>query len=305
MLVIVIPSFIDTESDIITVSMNESSSKDKIEKSIQQSENRVSVAMYKEDSTPLLDKEQIQIDSNSFANFTLSIGHEVDSERTYGIIILQDYIQSNFYYEDQLINQILKFDAKPYTVNNLSLSVKIKPETIELVVLIIKHPDELVKEMDLDKLFYYEQVYTKRYIVEGADLSNLSVEYIDPQYIHKTVNDQTPIFFSEDNSEKKLLSMIGANEKAYLHMGSPFEDQEMNYAVIALENWQQVKVNDKKVFHVKVPTNLSYVYEITTSKVKEETNLQYIAFPYPYEVWNDRYAFKVEQSIRTVIDPDF
>ena len=91
---------------------------------------------------------------------------------------------------------------------------------------------------------------------------------------------------------------------AYLQMNSPFEDNEMTYAVIAFENWKQSNLNGKEILHINTPVNETYVYELKTSDVQEDTNLQFIAFPYPYEFWDDRYAFKVEQSIRTVVEPN-
>jgi hypothetical protein len=266
-------------------------------------ENRVSIATFKEDKIPLLDDEALKLDNNSVANLILSIGHEVDADRTYGIIILQDYIQSSFYYEHNLINDILKLEVEPNSVNDLSLSIKVHPDTVEIVVLIVRDPDDFVKELDFEKIFYYEQLYSKRYIVEGAELSNLDLKYDEPQYIYNNTGDLTPIFFSDNRKKKNLISSIKENKMAYLQMNSPFEDNEMTYAVIAFENWKQSNLNGKEILHINTPVNETYVYELKTSDVQEDTNLQFIAFPYPYEFWDDRYAFKVEQSIRTVVEP--
>ncbi|MEK4536649.1 hypothetical protein NST21_15200 [Peribacillus sp. FSL K6-1552] len=265
--------------------------------------NALAVAAFKDTGEPILDNELLHKNEESIASLELFLGHIMNEETTYGIIVMQDYIQSEFSCNGVKTKDLCRIKAKSNTEITIPLSLKVNPNTRELIILIVKEPDSMVKEMDIEQLFYYEQAYAKRYIIEGSDIKDITFKYKDPDYIYDSEGDQNSIFFSRKQIDRQLISHIDSNQKTYLHMGSTFVDKGVKYKVVAFENWNQAKINNETTLDVKTQPKRTYVYEVTTSTVNMDTNLQLFAFPDPFETIKNDNLYKVHQTTRTVIEP--
>ncbi|MCM3548421.1 Uncharacterised protein [Niallia circulans] len=264
--------------------------------------NAIGISAYKEEDVPLLDHDYLEVKDGK-SGFHLVIHNEVEEERNYGVIVFQDYQQTGFRHQGKEIPIMYEFTAAPQSDNVLPIELDIIDDATEVIALIVKDPQVLTEEMDFDKLFFYEQVFAKRYIIEDSSI-NKKLAFSEPSFIYDSVDDQTTILFSPNAEEEFITSSMKSNDDAYLFIGSPFVDEGITYAVIALKDWQQINLTEENgVLYTKVNANEKHVYPVKVPEVKEAENLQFISFPYPYEVWDDRYAFKVEQTVRAVIVP--
>ncbi|RAS76201.1 hypothetical protein [Priestia endophytica] len=287
--------------DYIFTSNDQPSSKESKFKMGDMEQNALGLAGFKANGEPLYDAQPIKLDENQTANFELALAHMLDTDETYGIILMQDYIQSEFTCGDKVTADICKQSIPPSTEVSIPLSIKINPDTRELIVLIVKEPDSIVKDMDLNQLFYYEQAYAKRYIIDGS-VEKDDVVYIDPDSTYKSPGDTNAITFSGDKTERQLVSSMFSGEKGYLHMGTSIGNQEMDYAVVAFNDWKQTKINDDTIMHINTKPDVTYVYDVSLPLIKKEANLQFFAFPTPYTSDSSDSVFKVYQSTRTVVE---
>lgn len=265
-------------------------------------QNALGLAGFQTNGEPLYDSQPIKLDENQIANFELVLAHMINANETYGIILMQDYIQSNFRCGEKMIEDICKQSISPSTEVSIPLSINIKPDTRELIVLIVREPDSLVKDMDLDKIFYYEQAYAKRYIIDGSKEKS-NINYIEPNSTYESPGDSNAITFSRGKKERQLISNMFSGEKGYLHIGTDIENEEKNYAVVAFNDWEQMKINDDTIMHINTEPDITYTYDVTLPLIKREANLQYFAFPTPYTSQSANSVFKVHQSTRTVVEP--
>lgn len=289
--------------DYIFTSNDQPSSKETEFRMEDMEQNALGLAGFKTNGEPLYDEQPIKLDENQTANFELVLAHMLDSKETYGIILMQDYIQSNFTCGDKVIEDICKQIINPSTEVSIPLSIEIHPDTRELIVLIVKEPDTIVKDMDMDQLFYYEQAYAKRYIIDGSEEKDDYV-FIEPNSTYNSPGDTNVITFSGDKKERQLVSNMFSREKGYLHMGTSMENEEKAYAVVAFNDWKQTKINDDTIMHINTKPDITYVYVVGLPIIKKEANLQFFAFPTPYTSESSDSVFKVYQSIRTVVEPN-
>ncbi|MEC0204863.1 hypothetical protein P4H39_19845 [Paenibacillus lautus] len=264
--------------------------------------NYVTIASYDANGVPLLDTSNIEVGDNSKASLIITLENGIDHTRDYKLLVLQNYIQSDFYVENQKSkNKSYLFHVKSREEVDLPISVDINKDTEEIIFLIIKEPDDIITEFDIKKMYYYEEVYAKRFLVDDGN-NHPQIKFKEPDFEYRSEVDNTPIFLSDLQHERKVLPSTKENSIAYLHMGSPHKDEETRYAVIALQNWNQARINQDLVLYINAPQNKTVGYEVGIPYIeKKQENLQFIAFPYPYENWSEKYYRKVEYSFRTAI----
>jgi hypothetical protein len=282
--------------------LEELSSKQEIEQNIDDSVNYVSIASY-QNGKPLLDYSTMEVDDNSKSSFVIKLENGVDHSRDYKVMVLQNFLQTDFEVDNQ------KSEAKTYSFNvasrsevSLPISFNVKNDTKEISVIIVKEPDDIVDELDIDKLAYYEEVFVKRYVVDG-EIDIPDIVYNKPDFEYQSEVDNTPIFLSRLKKERQILPYVEEGSKSYLHIGNSLkEEKNIQYAVIALQDWKQVSFKSDIVLYIDAPSNKTIGYNIDIPYTKSDVeNLQFIAFPNPFEPGNEKYFNQAEYTFRTAI----
>ncbi|MDE7552275.1 hypothetical protein [Bacillus tropicus] len=265
------------------------------------------ISTYDENLNPLADTAKIKPKDNQANILNFNIFNGVDYYRDFKIIVLQNFVQSKFSIDDN--SNILQSHNVRISKNSerkIKVSVEIDKNTVDLTVLFVKEPDRIVKDMDIEKLAYYEPVYAKRLLIDNES-NNLEIKnIIYPDFTYQSDVDDTPIFLSESKIERKILPSAQQASKAYLHIGNPNPElTHTKYAIIALKDWEQVKLMDDSVLFVESDSNKTNVYNIELPRIENnEENIQFIAFPYPFEDWYKYTQNPVEYTFRTALLKD-
>ncbi|MFD6210007.1 hypothetical protein ACFWE9_18320, partial [Peribacillus sp. NPDC060253] len=125
-------------------------------------------------------------------------------------------------------------------------------------------------------------VLSMRYSINKSDIMEEISEVRPDAIIRDGLNEN--LFVT--NSQKKLQFIITEKEgkKLLLSAGND-SNTEIRYAIIAFKDWEQVTVIDnKEVLYTTVPPETRHLFHFKLPKVKHESNFQFIALPFPYEV---------------------
>ncbi|MDM5235151.1 hypothetical protein QUF83_02700 [Bacillus cereus] len=265
------------------------------------------ISSYDENLNPLENTTKIKPKDNQANILNFNIFNGVDYDREFKIIVLQNFVQSKFSIDDDsnvLQSHNVRISKK--SEKKIKVSVEIDKETTDLTVLFVKDPDGIVKEMDIEKMAYYEPVYAKRLLIDNEN-NNLEIENFKyPDFTYQSDVDDTPIFLSESKTERRILPSAQQASKAYLHIGNPNPElTHTKYAIIALKDWEQVKIMDDSVLFVESDSKKTNGYNIELPGIKNnEENIQFIAFPYPFEDWYNYTQNPVEYTFRTALLKD-
>lgn len=260
------------------------------------------IASYDEDLNPLSIENKLKIEDDQRKTVYFEIFNGINYDRDFKIIVLQNFIQTNFRVDDS------ETSISSHSINiggnkkeRIKVSVDVDSETVDLTVLFIKEPNEIVKEMDFDKLTYYERVYAKRFTIDNGD-EKIDVNIKKPDFSYKSEVDDTPIFLSESSKDRKILPSAQEKTNAYLHIGNPNATENMRAAIIALKDWDQAKLNDDMVWFVESKNTGTLGYKVDFPEIEHiEENLQFILFPYPYEDWGKYTMNPIEYTFRTAL----
>lgn len=260
------------------------------------------IASYDEDLNPLSIENKLKIEDDQRKTVYFEIFNGINYDRDFKIIVLQNFIQTNFRVDGS------ETSISSHSINiggnkkeRIKVSVDVDSETVDLTVLFIKEPNEIVKEMDFDKLTYYERVYAKRFTIDNGD-EKIDVNIKKPDFSYKSEVDDTPIFLSESSKDRKILPSAQEKTNAYLHIGNPNATENMRAAIIALKDWDQAKLNDDMVWFVESKNTGTLGYKVDFPEIEHiEENLQFILFPYPYEDWGNYTMNPIEYTFRTAL----
>ncbi|MED3127145.1 hypothetical protein [Bacillus wiedmannii] len=260
------------------------------------------IASYDENLNPLSTENKLKIEDDQRKTIYFEIFNGVNYDRDFKIIVLQNFIQSKFHVDDS------ETSISSHDINigenkkeRIKVSVDVDSENVDLTVLFIKESNEIVKGMDFDKLTYYEPVYAKRFTIENGD-EKVDVNIKNPDFSYKSEVDDTPIFLSKSSKDRKILPSVQEKTKAYLHIGNPDPTENMRAAIIALKDWNQVKLNDDMVWFVESKNTGTLGYKVDVPEIEHiEENLQFILFPYPYEDWGKYTMNPIEYTFRTAL----
>lgn len=260
------------------------------------------IASYDEDLNPLSIENKLKIEDDQRKTVYFEIFNGINYDRDFKIIVLQNFIQTNFRVDGS------ETSISSHSINiggnkkeRIKVSVDVDSETVDLTVLFIKEPNEIVKEMDFDKLTYYERVYAKRFTIDNGD-EKIDVNIKKPDFSYKSEVDDTPIFLSESSKDRKILPSAQEKTNAYLHIGNPNATENMRAAIIALKDWDQAKLNDDMVWFVESKNTGTLGYKVDFPEIEHiEENLQFILFPYPYEDWEKYTMNPIEYTFRTAL----
>lgn len=238
-------------------------------------------------------------------NVTLSFVHTINENRKYGLIVLEDYEQKPFKIEDTT-NEISHyfFDMKPNSSITTKISLRTSPNASELTFLIIKKPEYKLKDNNLNKAAILEDILSMRYLMHPLQKENekIKLSLINPDAILKD-GLYEPVFVT--NREENLQTVFFEKEGKQLILSNGNEtNDEMTYAIVAFKDWKQVEIfNNRKVVYTKVAPETRQIFNFTLPSVDQESNLQLVAFPFPYKVSEEDYiSQQAFSSFRIVIE---
>ncbi|MQR86878.1 hypothetical protein GFV16_13240 [Bacillus megaterium] len=236
------------------------------------------------------------------ANVNVSINHNLNERREYGLIVLEDFKQVSFKLGNKKESIKYFFTMNPNSSKDIGVRIPIKPNTQELTILLIKKPSYKLKEMDLNRASVLEDVLSLRYLINHKkELDNLE-EVKSDVVVKDGLNEE--MFITNDIHKLQSVMVGKEGEKLWFSNGND-TSKPLKYAIIALKNWRQTTVTDnQEVIYTTVSGAERKLFSFTLPNVKKDSNFQLIAFPYPYQVRKDNYASQQAfGSFRTVIEP--
>ncbi|WP_002146604.1 hypothetical protein [Bacillus cereus] len=281
-----------------------SKEKMKNEKQRKQQTNTVSYGL-KDDQGQHIDNGSEITSENNKVNVSLSFVHNIDEDRKYGLIVLEDYEQKPFRIEDTT-NEVshYSFDMKPNSSITTKISLHISPNASELTFLIIKKPEYKLKDNDLNKAAILEEILSMRYSINTYQKGNETIKStpVQPKTVLKD-DLYEPLFITRN--EEKLQTVFSENEGKELTISNGNETkEEMSYTIVAFKDWEQVELlNNKKVAYTTVAPETRQIFNFTLPTVEQESNFQLVAFPLPYKVSKENYVSQQAfGSFRIVIE---
>ncbi|OJE51446.1 hypothetical protein BAQ49_21710 [Bacillus proteolyticus] len=267
-----------------------SKEKMKEEKQREPQTNTVSYGL-KDDQGQHIDNGSEIISENNKINVSLSFVHNINEDRKYGLIILEDYEQKPFKIDDTP-NAVshYSFDIKPNSSLTTKIHLQISPTARELTFLIIKKPEYKLIDNDLNKAAILEEVLSMRYSINThhKDTEKIQLTPVQPKTVLKD-DLYEPLFVTRN--EEKLQAVLSENEGKELTISSGNETtEEMSYAIVAFKDWEQVELlNNQKVAYATVAPETRQIFNFTLPIVEQESNFQLVAFPFPYKVSKNNY----------------
>jgi hypothetical protein len=236
-------------------------------------------------------------------NKILSISHNINEEREYSLIILENFSQSKFAVSGK---EYLTYDfiMKPNSKFHFEIQLDVPQDTKEVDCLIIKKPKYLLKDNDVTKASILQEVLPLRFkIASSKNQEPNKLNYEKPlQTFYQGPNDC--VFISESIDKLKIMYRLKQNKTAYLSVGN-IKNKNVDYALVAFLDWKQVPVlNNKEVIYVSVPKGVRKVFPLSLMNTEKEKNYQVLALPKPYQASpTDNSSQTVYGSMRTIIEP--
>lgn len=215
----------------------------------------------------------------------IEITQNLQAKREYKLIVLVDFIQTNFI-----------VDGKEYESYNIFLNEKdakkinIKIKNIpqhahELDYIIIKNPNYKVSKNEIERAHILQEIMSLRYklLDESVDIS------YKKNYIQSTEKPLDNIFVSYDENKLTIPTIIKQNQNLFTVLGN-FNNTTIDYAVILLKDWKQINIRgEDKVEFFKLMANQRIYFPLNNSSFKVGSNYQLIAFSNPFKFSLDDY----------------
>ncbi len=228
----------------------------------------------------------------------ISLSHFFDKEGDYGLIILRDFNQAEFEVDGKK-HLMYPFIVKPNQTINIKTKIEIKKGIKELDYLVIKKPNYLLKEENIQKASFLQNVIAMRFLIEKGEEKKIPF-YTKP---FKTFDSPSTSLFISRSNNLKLMYTSKSNEEVFLSIGHP-EGKNSDFAVVAFLNWKQVPLNSQKINYVNVEKEKREVFLLRLPQVSREYNYQVVSFPKPYQISSSDYGNQIVYgSPRIVLQP--
>ncbi|MFE0507633.1 hypothetical protein ACWF7H_24500 [Peribacillus butanolivorans] len=271
-----------------------------IQPGFEEGSNTISYGLLNADDK-VIDNGSILEPKENKLEYTLSLSNFIEVEREYALIVLENFKQTPFTVEGKRYS-VYTFNAKPNKRIEFNTSISTNNNTREIDYLIFKKPNYLLDKLDISKMHTLQEFLPLRFKVKSNGAKPKTADFIPDETIKEGPNDT--IFISKQKEELNILPTARSGENVFISVGNIVEKKE-NYNVIALNNWQQIPLeNEQLVGNVVVKPGERKVFEYKLPQVKDNSNFQVIALPKPYEVSESDYESTAAfGSFRTVIKP--
>lgn len=261
--------------------------------------NTISYGLYEPDGKIIDNGTVLTPGADNRITKVLSLSHFIEVDRKYGLVVLEDFKQIPFTVDGKT-QTYYSFDMTPNQTVNIKIDLTVRDGSQELDYLIIKKPEYMVTDQDIEKASALQEALPLRFPINRKDNS---LDYAVPaQTFTSGPNDN--VFISRNAEELKILFQSPDDEPAFLSVGN-IQKQDVEYALVAFQNWEQVPVNDRHpVLYAKVKPGERIVYPLQFPGTDAEQNYQIFAFPKPYQVDRKDYASQhLYGTLRTILQP--
>jgi len=240
----------------------------------------------------------------------VSFHQNFPTERKYLFIVLIDYMQHEFFVENNSY-QSYPFKLEGESEFNMDISVELaESEGWEFSYIIVSEPDE--KEFLTDGEYDWNTMFfTREPVINRFNLDKLSSPLEANQENHQDFTE----FQCEGNiwgfelvkSREQLTAFVNgkSGEMAELVILNQEQDaEEKKYVILGFSDWKQVPLNGTNMkYYVTVPANTSVSIPIILPEVKEPTVFQVIAISEPDTVLNVDNIKQNPSSFRVLVNP--
>lgn len=215
-------------------------------------------------------------------NHTFEISQNMRATRIYKLILLVDFKQHEFTvngenYLSYDIELVKKDEAR------IVIETELPKSTKEICYLVVKKPYYENREGDLEKAHILQEVLPIRY---RLDLSQTAIDY-NTNVTRSRKGPIPDIFLTRNLAKLKPIFTLREGANNYLLHGNTTSGH-MSYATIQLVDWKQTSWNeDSMVKYFEVNKNEIVIMETKAPEVSGDAIIQYITFPYPYDVSPD------------------
>ncbi|OEH84510.1 hypothetical protein BHU72_09910 [Desulfuribacillus stibiiarsenatis] len=225
----------------------------------------------------------------------LSIGHYLDQESTYMIMLFTDFIQQKFWVANELSNNH-SVKINPNSAINFEINAEIPKNTKELAIIIVRNPDSTSNGNNLKKSLNDQNTFVLRYLIENDGL--IEKKYLKPVSTNSKALEE--VFLSQSNIKHELLFEKKGDSPVHLLVGN-MNNQKLDYSLIALYDWQQVQIENKLVNYASVEPGQTNVYDIYLPPSKmNNLPFQILAFPAPFDE-NSAFSKNMYSTFRIAI----
>ncbi|MEG1311977.1 MAG: hypothetical protein RR835_10840 [Peptostreptococcaceae bacterium] len=242
----------------------------------------VSYGFLDADGNILSNGSQLDLQSNKnieAIHHTLDLDQFIEEDREYLLIAFVDFKQVTFKVDGKSYSSY-KFNTSKRDHVQFDLQLDLPGNSKELDYILIRKPYYMPKEKNVDSLLPLQTIFPIRFKIADFDSK---IKYEKSVKIF-TEGPYDNVYISDNENQFDLLYEVNENNNIFLTLGND-SDENIDYAVILLNNWNQVSFNDGdliKFFDVKSQEKQSI--EIKVPEVDENSYFQAIAFPMPYQV---------------------
>lgn len=299
LLVIILPTifYIHNESLIVDQKKTEYSN---IPPGIKENSGVITHGLYEPNGKLIDNGSPMAIPDNGRLEKVVSFSRFNKIVSEYGLINLVDFEQVDFEVEGTTF-RMYPLMVEPNETANIHTVVNIGNDTKEIVYLIVPKPNYLLEEKDTGKALYLQELYSMRFhLVGAAQKAKTDISYIPPKET-TNINPITDMSLSQLKDRSRLIFQGKSGQRVYLRICD--EKKDMEYALIALLDWNQVPFLNSKVNFVQVPKGQTYIFQMELPQTSKKVNYQIIALPKPFAQKKDLSGTSAIAT-RVVVSPD-
>lgn len=230
----------------------------------------------------------------------IELVHNLPGTSNYLLMVLVDYEQVPFN-NNGAETYFRKIKLEPDNTARIDVSYTIQDNATDLCYLIIKEPDYLFEQEDIDRGHILQQVISMQYKLNvNANANEVKLSKLRDYSMGGPIPD---IFLSQKSDELVLTYFMPEESKVVLTIGNNFETK-CRFGVIKLLNWEQIDFKDSHVKYFDLEAGQKGYFEDILPSVDVNSNIQYISFPFAKEVDLEKIVKKLaEGTFRLKVEP--
>jgi len=224
---------------------------------------------------------------HNIINVNISIDHNLDEDREYGLVVLEDFKQVPFKIENK--QEFIKyfFTMPSNTSKYINVTLPVNPNAHEVIFLLVKKPNYKLREMDFNRAGILEEVLSMRYSINQKK-NIINIKETAPSSV-KTDGLNEFLFVTKNKDKLQSVFVEAEGKKLTLSAGNDTE-KPIRFAIVAFKDWEQSNIiNNQDVIYTTVPSGERQLFDFHLPNVEKESNFQVIALPFPFEVSKENY----------------
>ncbi len=240
----------------------------------------------------------------------VSFQQNFPTERNYLLIVLIDYMQHDFFVENNSY-QSYPFKLEGESEFNLDISIELaESEGREFSYIIVSEPDEKEfladGEYDWDTMFFLREPVINRFNLDRLPSQSEANQENQQDFMEFQAEGNISGFELVKSREQLTAFVDGkSGEMTELVILNQEQDaEEKKYVILGFSGWKQVPLNGTNMkYYVTVPANTSVSIPVILPEVKEPAVFQVIAISEPDTVLNVENIKQDPSSFRVLVNP--